>query len=345
MASYDDKILNMSGETVGVVIATYNGERYINAQLTSILEQTILPDSIIISDAGSTDSTLEICEQYIERNRNINIRILTHADQKKALAVVDNFEKGLRSIDTDYVFFSDQDDVWKPQKIEQVLRRMKEEGATFCFTNAAVVDQDLNDVGVSLWDSYGFSPEMNGQDYFHYMPQKNNDLFLRLLLGNVVTGMTMCMHKSLKPLVLPFSKHAYHDAWISILASFTGGVIALDERLVLYRQHESNLEGANRSKGRIGNFFGRKLKAQERLSFLKDVKSRLSHNEYSIPEVLDDCIEFEEKRVKILSEAHFPTKQEAKEYSRFCQEPQSVLVKDYLFVFYAVLKNLGNSSV
>lgn len=345
MVANKDNLSDNGGYSVGVIVATYNGEKYIAAQLRSLYAQTQLPDVILVSDAGSTDATIKICEQFSGAASCVEMRILTNESMEATLGVVENFEKGLDALDTDYIFFCDQDDVWKPQKIESVINCMDATNAALCFSNADVVSNDLQSLGRSLWESYIFYPKVDERGYAYYSPGEKSALFSRLLSNNVVTGMTMCMRKLLKPLVLPFSKYSYHDAWISIIASQSVGVVALNESLVLYRQHESNLIGANRSTGKIDNFFSRKLKAQERFSFLKDVKSQLLHNEYSIPEALDDCIEFEEKRVKILSEPHFPTKQEAKEYLRFYQEPQSVLVKDRLFVFYAALKNLFDNKI
>lgn len=340
MVAFDNNAFDPIEESVGVVLATYNGEKFIDAQLKSLYEQTRLPDVILVSDAGSIDSTLKICEQYVEHDPNVEMRIMTNSDSERTLGVVENFEKGLSLIDTDFIFFCDQDDVWKPQKIESTIDCMKNTGASFCFSNADVVDKKLRRLDKSLWRMYGFQPKLNEDTYVHYAPGKESDLFVQLLSNNVVTGMTMCLRKFLVPIMLPFSKHGYHDAWVSIIASLTTDVVSLDENLVLYRQHESNYEGANKINKKRSNFAERISRVRERSFFLQDLKARLIRENCEVPEILVKSIEFENTRASLLSAPRLLKKGEAKEYSNYYLSPHSVIIKDCLYIFYASFRNL-----
>lgn len=325
--------------SVGIVVATYNGEKYIADQLKSLYEQTRLPDVILVTDAGSDDNTVGICKQFVGAAPNVEMRILTNEDAGATLGVVDNFEKGLNALDTDYIFFCDQDDVWKPQKIESVINCMDATNAALCFSNADVVNGSLQQMGSSLWSSYGFCPEMNGEKHKLYLPGKKSSLFSQLLSNNIVTGMTMCMRSSLKTILLPFSKHGYHDAWISILASLFVNVVALNENLVLYRQHDANQEGANRAQKKK-NLIQRREKVLERQLFLIDLKSRLVREGFPVPQALVRCIEFEQKRFAMFSELRLPRKKEVNEYRNYYVKPRNVMVKDCIYILYSALRGL-----
>lgn len=341
MDASNNNLSDESGYSVGVIVATYNGEKYIEAQLRSLYEQTRLPDVILVTDAGSSDGTVSICKQFSGVAPGVELRILTNENTEATLGVVDNFEKGLDALDTDYIFFCDQDDVWMPRKIESVVAYMNETDAAFCFSNADVVDGNLQQMGNSLWSSYGFYPEMNGEKRMLYLPGEKSGLFSQLLSNNIVTGMTMCVRSSLKDVLLPFSKHGYHDAWISILASLLVNVAALDESLVLYRQHEANQEGANRA-DKKKNLIQRKERVLERQLFLMDLKSRLAQEGFPVPQALVRCIEFEHKRFAMLSELRLPKKEEVNEYGDYYIKPRNVIIKDCVYILYSALRGLCN---
>lgn len=339
MDASKSNLSDKSGYSVGVIVATYNGEKYIEAQLRSLYEQTRLPDVILVTDAGSSDGTVDICEQFFGVAPGVELRILTNGNTETALGVVDNFEKGLNALDTDYIFFCDQDDVWMPRKIESVVAHMNETDAALCFSNADVVNGSLQQMGSSLWSSYGFCPEMNGEKHKLYLPGEKSSLFSQLLSNNIVTGMTMCMRSSLKTILLPFSKHGYHDAWISILASLFVNVVALNENLVLYRQHDANQEGANRAQKKK-NLIQRREKVLERQFFLMDLKSRLVREGFPVPQALVRCIEFEQKRFAMFSELRLPRKKEVNEYRNYYVKPRNVMVKDCIYILYSALRGL-----
>lgn len=129
-------------ETIGVCIATYNGEKYIEEQLKSIINQKRPVDYIVISDGCSEDATLDICEKILSRN-NIDFKILR---SDKRLSVTENFERGLKELRTDYIFLSDQDDFWKRDKTSIAIEQMKLNRAKLFFSNAELVDEHLHEI-------------------------------------------------------------------------------------------------------------------------------------------------------------------------------------------------------
>lgn len=115
---------------ISVCIATYNGERFIREQLDSILCQLSNDDEVVISDDGSTDKTLEIIESYKDKR----IKIFHHKKDERLSKIkqgrnfyfaTQNFANALEKVSGDYVFLSDQDDIWLPNKVETCISLLK----------------------------------------------------------------------------------------------------------------------------------------------------------------------------------------------------------------------------
>ena len=109
--------------SISVVMSTYNGKSFIKKQLDSILNQTVIPDEVIICDDCSSDDTVDIISNYITVN---NLNTWTLSVNKKNLGYKANFYQGILKSKGDYVFFSDQDDVWLPNKIELMMQTFNE---------------------------------------------------------------------------------------------------------------------------------------------------------------------------------------------------------------------------
>ena len=107
---------------VDVLLATYNGEKYLDEQLNSLINQTFKDINIFISDDNSTDKTINIIKRYMEIDPRIKLMVIN----KKKLGFVGNFEKLLKYSKADYLMLSDQDDIWFLDKIEKMYKRMKE---------------------------------------------------------------------------------------------------------------------------------------------------------------------------------------------------------------------------
>lgn len=253
---------------IGVVIATYNGEKYIEQQLTSIIQQTQMPDYIVVSDGGSQDGTVSICHRILSR-ADLEFRILTSNER---VEVSKNFERGFKECPAEYIFFADQDDVWNNNKIEIVLKHMEDRKAIMGFTNASIVDDDLVDRGLDLWSRVGYHQETSVKEY----KKSDNVLFKELLQHNIVTGMCMCVHSSIKEYALPFSNKTIHDVWMSLIAVNVGTVIGIEQKCVLYRQHENNVIGTNKTLKRTlkhGAHYYESIK--NRVELMNDLTTRL----------------------------------------------------------------------
>lgn len=258
---------------VGVIVAAYNGQNYIKKQLESIVNQTVKPDLIVISDAGSKDRTVSICKSFLS-DSGIAFKILTSEEQ---LSVQLNFNKALQNCECDYIFFSDQDDFWKKNKIEITLNNMRKVNACMGFSNAFITDSRLIPNGKSLWDTIGFNPDDNITVY----DKQDINLINELIKHNIVTGMTMCITSELREFVLPLFKNAIHDKWIAMLAAHFGTVVAINEKLVLYRQHGNNVVGTKRSiKKSLENKKRYIHNIEERLEMIKAIKGKIRQPDY-----------------------------------------------------------------
>lgn len=255
---------------IGVIIATFNGSKYIKQQLISIINQSVRPSLIVITDGGSSDDTVSICKNILV-DKKIAYKILT---SRKQLSVTKNFEKGLYFCDCKYIFFSDQDDVWEPKKIAITVQAMEKFNAVLAFTNAHIVDCELKAKNIDLWKSIDYKQK----EYIKMYHKNDRFLFDILLQRNIVTGMCMCINHCIKEKLLPFSIYGIHDKWIGLLANSLGNVVAIDEKCVKYRQHGNNVIGADNT---LRKSFGHRKSYQanvcKRIGLIKDVLVRLGN--------------------------------------------------------------------
>lgn len=225
-------------KVIYILLATYNGEKYIREQLESLLEQTYQNWILWIHDDGSKDSTLNIIKEYEEKLPN-KIKLLN--DGLKCSGAKQNFTHLLSSIDDNfnYIMFCDQDDVWLENKIEITLNKMIEvenrnqNKPIIIHTDLKVVDEGLNTIA----DSYFI--------YQKIKPQWSKDFNISLV-QNSVTGCTMMINKKAKEISLPIGNNAImHDWWILLKVLQNNGVVEyIDKPTILYRQHSSNDTGA-----------------------------------------------------------------------------------------------------
>lgn len=220
-----------------VVLGAYNGERFISEQLASIAGQTRPPDRLIVCDDGSTDSTVEICQGFA---RSVGFTTdLVRGDEN--VGFIANFERGLERVGAEgIVVLSDQDDVWRPDRLEQTESAFASSPAAgLVFSDAELVDERLQPLSTTLWKSVGFTPRVRAA-------VAAGQLFETLLAGSLVTGATMAFRAAYLPLLLPLGRAIGHDAWIALILSAVAPVVAIPEPLVSYRQHGANQIGAVR---------------------------------------------------------------------------------------------------
>ena len=225
-----------------VVIATYNGEKYIEQQLLSIINQSVKPYEIIISDDNSKDNTLSICQRIINENYtdDIKIRLLKNDVNNKGIA--NNFENGFKHVTGQVVFLCDKDDIWMPNKIETMLELMNKTKKKLAFHNAEIILENdsggYDKTGRTLFENNGLqalSGESTILDRERYYPISLRFCFIQ--------GMCICIDAEYLRSILPLSEYKNHDDWLLFCAMFDDSVAATGKILSYYRIHSSNNAG------------------------------------------------------------------------------------------------------
>jgi glycosyltransferase involved in cell wall biosynthesis len=219
-----------------IALCTYNGASFLSEQLASFATQTRLPDELIVCDDRSSDATTEILAGFA-RDAPFPVR-LTVNDVRLGSTL--NFSRAIHACSGDIVFLSDQDDVWREDKVERICAVFSERPDTGAvFTDATVVDDALRDLGYQLWASFGFT----ASEQRAFCSGRQLEV---LLQRNVATGATMAFRRRLCDLVMPIPECWVHDGWIALLVAATSVLRFIPEPLILYRQHASNQIGGTR---------------------------------------------------------------------------------------------------
>lgn len=220
----------MVNELVSIVMATFNGEKYLREQLNSILEQTHQHFELVVVDDASTDKTLSILHEYSILDDRIHI-----FPAEKNIGLVANFERGLGLAKGEFIALSDQDDIFRKDKIELLLTALKDHPKRdLVISDLSLIDADGNNIAHSMWR------------YSKLRPRQGKP-FQRLLYANYATGCAMMCTRRLLNLAMPFPPDcAVHDWWLAVVAasSKAGGICLVNQQLTSYRQHGSNVLGA-----------------------------------------------------------------------------------------------------
>lgn len=256
-------------QRVSVALCTYNGERFIEQQLSSILGQSQPVDEIVVSDDGSTDGTVEIVRRVVSGNSGPGLKILQNSS---ALGVTANFEQAMAACTGEFICLSDQDDIWMPDRVELALEKFRERPELqLVHSNAELVNEQGESLGEDLFRAIGFSR-------LERKRIRKGQAFGVLLRRNVVTGATVMIRRELFEQSRPFPTSWVHDEWLAVNAGSSGQIDFLDQRLVSYRQHESNQIGAG-SLGlsdRLGKLAeGRRSRNERLLSRARSLAERL----------------------------------------------------------------------
>lgn len=280
---------------ISVAICTYNGEKYIQEQLNSILNQEKPIDEIVICDDGSTDNTMSICQSVLS---NTNIKYILKKNEQN-LGFIKNFYQAMSLCSGDIIFLCDQDDVWFKNKTNLISHVFEEnENAQLVFSNALVTNEKLETIN-ELFNTLNFSTS-----YF----ENQEKAFKKLLNDNFVVGATATIRKDFLNKVSDFDNGWAHDSWLAIIATLYNGLFFIDEPLIYYRQHSSNTIGLNQEnklnkvKTTLKKFF---INNQDKyagvrlplLLYLKDYMLKKDFNKENYLQ-LDKCIEFWNRRSK-----------------------------------------------
>lgn len=224
-----------------ILMSTYNGSKYLKEQLDSLLNQKDVDVTIQIRDDKSNDDTLKILEDYSSKYKNVRFKV-NEKNKGFTYNFIDNlFEEESKGYD--YYAFSDQDDVWKEDKLIQAINKIEQIdsklGCLYC-SNLTLVDNNLNVIG--------------------YQEKKDiSKKYYSGLASNIATGCTMVFDKTLyEKIIKIYPKDIYlHDYYIFLIARYTASVYYDTNSYILYRQHNSNMIGSNKkllSKNRFKNY-------------------------------------------------------------------------------------------
>ena len=227
----------MRSGLVAIVLCTFNGSKYIEALMDSIIVQTYENWELWVSDDGSKDNTISVVRQYAEFYPE-KIHILP---EHAPLGACTNFLKtltGPQLNEAEYYMFADQDDVWFPDKIEKLVAAMRmeeqserEKTPLLIHSDCRVTDQNLQTIASSFTGYMGYNQELKS--------------FSHLLVQNNVVGASVLFNRALRNRIHSVPQSAVmHDHWIALVAAAFGRIGYLPEATYDYRQHAENVIGA-----------------------------------------------------------------------------------------------------
>ena len=214
---------------VNILMSTYNGQQFLAEQIRSIQDQSYTDWTLFIRDDGSSDNTKEILKDFERQDSRIH---LIDSDKSDNLGVIKSFHKLVNHDRADYYFFSDQDDVWLPNKLELSLKEAQNYLADFplmVYMDLKVVNQDLEIMTESMVKSQS-----------HHA----NTELVQELTENTVTGGVAMINHALAEMWQETDDILMHDWYLALLASAFGNLVFIDQPGELYRQHSDNVLGA-----------------------------------------------------------------------------------------------------
>ena len=251
---------------IHILLSTYNGEQFLAEQIQSIQQQTVQDWKLLIRDDGSRDRTREIIQEFVAQDSRIH---WINENESKNLGVIKSFHNLAQFEEADVYFFSDQDDVWLPQKLELSLaeaRKYPAEMPLMVYMDLTVVNQDLEVLSNSMIRSQS--------------GHANTEL-VQELTENTVTGGVAMVNHALIQLWNQTEDILMHDWYLALLATAFGKLVYIDQPGELYRQHEHNVLGARTWSKRIKKWLRPSLlfrmywdlikKSQQQAAFLLDM--------------------------------------------------------------------------
>lgn len=253
----------MAEKEIAVLLSTYNGANYLAEQIESLQNQSYKNWNLFIRDDGSTDQTQQIIQKFCTMDFRIH---WTNSDEQRNYGVKQSFLTLLEKVDADFYMFCDQDDVWLPNKIEITVDAMNNNKKIpqLVFTDLNLVDENLQ-----LISNEAVLSRINTE----YWLDPDN-----LFFDNIVTGCTVMINDSLKKKILPVSPQqiVMHDWFFALIAAQSGQIHFINQPTILYRQHQDNQVGINKS------FFGKLRKIKEFSKFKKLLILQIKQGKLSI---------------------------------------------------------------
>lgn len=271
---------------ISVLLCSYNGEKYIEKQLESILEQTILPDEVIIQDDCSKDRTVSICENFID-SHNLNWTIIKNTEN---LGYRLNFITGIKKTSGDIVFLCDQDDIWGNKKIEIMSKLMKKDSIKSLASTYDLIDEEDNVVKKHMKHPYR---NINGirkikTKEFYRFPQ--------------YLGMTMAIKRDVIDAVdLDYADVVTHDVFLNYYAARVNGLYFLDKALTKRRSIGTNTSQMVKEKQLNEQYKNDRLRiASNILNTLNLFQTLDEKNNLKKDENLENEIKIQDRRVEYL---------------------------------------------
>jgi glycosyltransferase involved in cell wall biosynthesis len=228
----------MAPAKFSVAMCTYNGERFLPAQLASIANQSRPPDELVVCDDGSTDGTLAMVRAFAD-SAPYPVRVF---ENERNLGFVANFERAIGLCQGSLIALSDQDDIWYPERLErseQAFAAHPEVG--LIFSDADMMDDQDQSTGVRLWTHFGLIGELKRRlvagDY------------TVLVRHRFVTGATVAFRSRLREQCLPFAPGWLHDEWLAPTVAATAEILPISSPLIRYRIHSSQQVGLSSQPG------------------------------------------------------------------------------------------------
>ena len=204
---------------ISVCMATYNGERFIQQQLSSIVCQLAIDDEVVVVDDASSDATIEIIESFCDTR----IRIVRH---ERNCGVLQTFNRALEEATGEVIFMADQDDIWRSDKVSKIKALFLETpDLSLVLSDCSIIDAQGKITAETRFKSERFNPGA-----------------LRNIVRNRYLGCSMAFRRSVLNYSLPFPPDIpMHDMWIGIINQIFGRTGFIDEPLMSYRRHDSNI--------------------------------------------------------------------------------------------------------
>lgn len=207
---------------ISVVIAAYNGGKYIKAQLDSVLSQLSDGDEVVISDDLPEGDTISAVQEYLDTDKRVRYI------EGSGKGVIKNFENAVSAARGDYIFLCDQDDVWLPGKVDAVMKAFQS-GAAVVMHDAKITDANLN---------------VTEESFFDLMGTKKG--IVKNIIKNTYIGCCMAFSANIRPYILPFPDDIpMHDQWIGLIGEKYGEVALIKEPYILYRRHGATVTGGS----------------------------------------------------------------------------------------------------
>ena len=262
--------------SISVALCTYNGEHFLQQQLDSLAAQTNLPDELIICDDASSDDTILIVENF---SRNAKFKVSIYKNPKN-LGYVKNFEKAISLCRSDIIFLCDQDDVWAPSKIHEIMEVFNIESCVGLVFHGYKKINSNGSIYSELEETYGVN-KLTAAQLPNEIKSKSIEAFL-LPESRAWCGCMMAFRKVYINVIIPIFPGKGHDDWILKIISPLSEIRFNSNPLIAYRMHDGNTnnfeidrKNFSRSFQRMIQRFYRILKGYSKRNFYRSIVKRI----------------------------------------------------------------------